>query len=56
MLTWSTYDTGFTLQFTTNLVPQVVWVTNSSAPVIIAGQNTVTSPITGPWQFYRLVQ
>jgi hypothetical protein len=34
----------------------VVWITNSPAPVVIAGQNTVTNPITGPQQFFRLSQ
>jgi hypothetical protein len=48
--------TGYTLQSTTNLVSPVVWSTNSPTPVVIAGQNTVTNPITGAQQFYRLVQ
>ena len=48
--------TGYTLQSTTNLVSPVVWSTNSPAPVVIAGQNTVTNPITDPQQFYRLVK
>jgi len=47
--------TGYTLQSTTNLVSPV-WSTNSAAPVVIAGQNTVTNSITGPQQFYRLKQ
>jgi hypothetical protein len=60
LLTWPTnnagYDyTGFTLQSTTNLVSPVVWSTNSPAPVVTAGQNTVTNPITGAQRFYRLV-
>ena len=29
--------------------------TNSPAPVVIGGQNTVTNPITGPQQFFRLI-
>jgi hypothetical protein len=48
--------TGFTLQSTTNLGSPSVWSTDSPAPVVIAGQNTVTNPITGPQKFYRLVQ
>ena len=56
VLTWPTNAAGFTLQSTTNLVSPVVWSTNSPAPVVIAGQNTVTNPITGSQQFYRLVQ
>ena len=56
VFTWSTNAIGFTLQSTTNLVSPAVWSTNSPAPVVIAGQNTVTNPITGPQQFFRLVQ
>ena len=55
VLTWSTNAVGFTLQSTTNLLSPAAWVTNSPAPVVIAGQNTVTNPITGPQQFYRLI-
>jgi len=56
VLTWSIHDTGCTLQSTTNPVSPAVWSTNSPAPVLIAGQNTVTSPITSAQKFYRLVQ
>jgi len=61
ILTWPTnapgFDySGFTLQSTTNLVSPVVWSTNSPAPVVVNGQNTVTNPISGPQQFYRLSQ
>jgi hypothetical protein len=61
LMRWPTnnaaYDyTGFTLQSTTNLISPAVWNTNSPAPVVIAGQNTVTNPITGAQKFYRLVQ
>jgi uncharacterized repeat protein (TIGR03803 family) len=61
ILSWPTnvagFDyTGYTLQSTTNPVSSAVWSTNSPAPVVIAGQNTVTNPITGAQQFYRLVQ
>ncbi len=31
------------------------WVSNSG-PVVIAGQNTVTNPITAAQKFYRLIQ
>src|SRR6266576_2443791 len=60
ILSWPTnvagFDyTGYTLQSTTNLVSPAVWSTNSPAPVVIAGQNTVTNPITGAQQFYRLI-
>jgi hypothetical protein len=54
ILTWSTNAVGFTLQSTTNL--GAVWTTNSPAPIVIGGQNTVTNPLSGPQQFYRLKQ
>ncbi len=46
ILSWPTNYAGFTLQSTTNLVSQVS-TTNSPAPVVINGQNTVTNPISG---------
>jgi DNA-binding beta-propeller fold protein YncE len=59
VLTWPAADTGFTTSgywvvSATNLVPPVVWQTNSTAPVIIGGQNVVTNPITGSQQFFQL--
>lgn len=55
VLTWPTNASGFTLQSTTNLsLP--VWTTNFSAPIVINGQNTVTTPISGTQQFFRLSQ
>ena len=61
ILTWPTnyagFDyTGFSLQSTTNLGSSAVWTTNSSAPVVVNGLNTVTNPISGTQQFYRLSQ
>ena len=56
ILTWPTNAVGFTLQSTTNLGLPADWSTNSSAPVVLGGQNVVTNPITGPQQFYRLKQ
>jgi uncharacterized repeat protein (TIGR03803 family) len=61
ILSWPTnvagFDyTGYTLQSTTNAVSPAIWSTSSPAPVVIAGRNTVTNPITGARQFYRLVQ
>jgi uncharacterized repeat protein (TIGR03803 family) len=60
ILTWPAnvagFDyTGYALRSATNL-GSPVWSTNSLAPVVIAGQNTVTNPITGPQQFFRLRQ
>src|SRR5207249_7177769 len=51
VLTWPANAAGFTLQSATNLVSPAVWSTNSPAPVVINGQNTVTNPITGTQQF-----
>jgi hypothetical protein len=56
ILRWPTNAAGFTLQSTTNLVSPAVWSTVSPAPVIVNGQNTVTNPISGKQQFYRLSQ
>ncbi len=61
ILTWPTdyngfSDAGYTLQSTTNLGPLALWTTNSSAPVVVNGQNTVTNPISGTQQFFRLSQ
>jgi uncharacterized repeat protein (TIGR03803 family) len=56
VLTWPTNATGFTLQSTTNLGSSAVWSTNSPAPVVVSGQNTVTNPISGSQMFFRLSQ
>jgi uncharacterized repeat protein (TIGR03803 family) len=56
ILTWPTNATGFTLQSTTTLDPSAIWTTNLPSPVVVNGQNTVTNPITGTQQFYRLSQ
>jgi uncharacterized repeat protein (TIGR03803 family) len=61
ILTWPTnyagFDyTGYTLESTTNLGSSAVWSTNSPAPVIVNGQNTVTNPISGSQTFFRLSQ
>jgi uncharacterized repeat protein (TIGR03803 family) len=55
ILTWPTIFAGFTLESTTNLSPEV-WITGSPGPVVVNGQNTVTNPISGTQQFYRLSQ
>jgi sulfatase modifying factor 1 len=54
ILTWPTNATGFTLQSTTNLVSPAVWTTVVPGPVVGNGNNTVTNPISGTQQFYRL--
>ena len=55
ILTWPTNATGFTLRSTTNIV-SIVWTTNSSAPVVVNGQNEVTNLISDTQQFFRLSQ
>jgi uncharacterized repeat protein (TIGR03803 family) len=61
ILKWRANDagfdyTGYALQSTTNLGSSAVWSTISPAPVVIGGHNTVTNPITGAQQLYRLNQ
>jgi uncharacterized repeat protein (TIGR03803 family) len=56
IITWSTNITGFTLQSTTNLDSPSFWSTVSPGPTVVNGQNTVTNPISGNQQFYRLSQ
>lgn len=53
VLTWSTNFTGFHLQSTTNLASPA-WTTDLPAPVVVSGQFTVTNPISGTQQFFRL--
>ena len=55
ILTWTNPAPGFTLQSTTNL-PPTVWSNVSPAAIVVNGQNTVTNPISGAQQFYRLSQ
>jgi uncharacterized repeat protein (TIGR03803 family) len=56
ILTWPTNAAGLALQSTTNLLSPAVWTSVSTQPVVVNGQNTVTNPITGSEQFYRLSQ
>ncbi|MGI8967178.1 MAG: SBBP repeat-containing protein, partial [Limisphaerales bacterium] len=56
VVSWPSPSTGFTLQSTTNLVSPAVWNTNLPPPVVINEQNTVTTPISGTQQFFRLRQ
>jgi hypothetical protein len=56
IVAWLTSFTGFNLESTTNLVLPVVWITNSTAPVIINQYYAVTNPIAGTRMFYRLIQ
>jgi uncharacterized repeat protein (TIGR03803 family) len=56
ILTWPTYAPGITLQSTTNLVLSAVWNTNFPSATMVNGLNAVTNPISGPQQFFRLIQ
>ena len=58
ILSWPTNTAGlmFTLQSTTNLISAAGWNTVSPVSAVVSGQNTVTNPITGTQQFYRLSQ
>jgi uncharacterized repeat protein (TIGR03803 family) len=55
ILTWPTNPTGYAVQSTTNLAAPI-WATNLPPPAIVNGQNTVTVPISGGQQFFRLSQ
>ena len=54
VLTWPTNAAGFNLQSTMNLGPEAIWTTNCLDPAVVNGQYTVTNPISGSQQFYRL--
>ena len=56
IVTWTNTASGFILISTTNLTATTIWITNSPLPVVINGQNTVTNPIAGTKNFYRLIQ
>lgn len=56
ILAWATNAIAFTLQSTTNLGSSAIWTSNLPAPVVVNGQNTVTNPISGTQQFFRLSQ
>jgi uncharacterized repeat protein (TIGR03803 family) len=56
VLAWPTNATVFTLQSTTHLGSSAVWNTNSPAPAVVNGQNTVTNSISGTQKFFRLSQ
>jgi uncharacterized repeat protein (TIGR03803 family) len=56
ILTWPTNYTGYILQSTTNLGSSTNWTPVAPGPVVVNGQNTVTNPISGTQQFFRLGQ
>ena len=54
VLSWPVNLTSFTLQSTTDLSASSNWSNVSITPVVIQGLNTVTNPMSGTHQFYRL--
>jgi hypothetical protein len=56
VISWPTNFPAFSLEQATNLASPTIWITNSTAPVVISGLNVVTNPISSKHQFYRLSQ
>lgn len=56
ILAWPTNAIGFALQSTTDLTHPAAWMTVSSPPNVLNGQNLVTNSIANTRQFYRLSQ
>jgi hypothetical protein len=54
VLSWPGVFTNFALVSATNLGSTAVWAPVAPDPVVVNGQNTVTNPISGAQQFYRL--
>ena len=55
VISWPVTPGNIFLQSTTNLIPPVVWLpATNPPPIVIGGQNTVTLPISGSGQFFRL--
>ncbi len=57
IVAWPTCTNGlnYTLQSTTNLAAPI-WTSNLPTPLVENGQNSVTTPISGLQQFFRLKQ
>jgi PKD repeat protein len=53
-LAWPTNAVGYSLQYTTNLSPPVVWRPFSSGSSVVNGQYVATSLTSGPQMFFRL--
>ena len=54
VLMWPTNATGFNLQSAAALIPPITWGAVTPLPTIVNGKNTVTNPVSGTAQFYRL--
>lgn len=55
ILTWATNVSGFSLQSNTNLLSPLGWTLVSPGAAVVNGLNTVTNPVSGPQQLYRLI-
>ena len=56
ILSWSTNDTGYTLETKTNLDSSLIWSAVPGTPAVVGGQYTFSnSAVTGN-KFYRLKQ
>ncbi|MEI7940515.1 MAG: choice-of-anchor D domain-containing protein, partial [Verrucomicrobiota bacterium] len=55
VLSWPTNATGYSLQSATSLGTAAVWGTVSPPPVVVGGQNVVTTLVSGPRRFFRLM-
>ena len=53
-LSWTNAPTGFRLESTPALNPPAAWTTVAAAVTMTNGQNTVSVPVTGANQFFRL--
>ena len=53
-MTWTNSHWNYTLQYTTNLTPPVVWSATGQAPAVSGSQSTVTIQIGPTNTFYRL--
>jgi PKD repeat protein len=53
-LAWPTNAVGYSLQYTTNLSPPVVWRPFLGGAVVVNGQYIATSGTSGPEMFFRL--
>ncbi len=54
VLSWPLSAAGYVLQTSTNLTDTNSWTAVPNVPAIVNLQNTVTNPISGGAQFYRL--
>ena len=54
VLSWPLSAADYILQTSTNLTDTNSWTTVTNVPAIVNLQNTITNPISGGAQFYRL--